>query len=189
MADLTQLKIQVSAAVIKKLNGKKTKINQEVAKELKEHNLLMLNRGIDTRGKRIRSLRPDYNKRKKSSKERNKMIRSGRDSKTEYAAKKSPNYGRLSGTTFSALKFKVSFASGKQTKSSVTLNVQASGGKRTKYWTWLEKNYGATKGWFGKGRKKTYKKAQRFYYGVVETGAYRKQLDKKIKAIILKYAR
>ena len=193
MSVLTQAKIQLDAILVKRLSKHKRAINKDVAELLKEHNLLMLNRGIDTRGKRIPSLTKDYKARKKSGSERRKMMRSSGDSPTQYAAKKAPNHGRLSGRTFSALKFKVSFAAGKQTKSSVTLNMQAAGGKRFKMWDYLKSNRGATRGWHKKGQKKgklkSYSKAQRYLYGIVEKGAYRKQLNDKIKAILIKYAK
>ena len=193
MSALTQAKIQLSRAVIKKISAHKSAINKDVSELLKEYNLLMLNKGIDIRGKRIPKLTKDYKRRKSSAKERREMMRSSGDSPTKYAAKKQPNHGRLSGQTFSAVKFKVNFAAGKQSASSATLNIKVTGGKRHKLWEYLASNRGATRGWHKKGQKKgklkSYSKAKRYLYGVVQNGAYRKALDKKIKAIFIKYSK
>ena len=193
MSALTQATVQLTEVIKKRTDKHKTAINKDIAELLKEYNLLMLNKGIDIRGKRIPKLTKDYKRRKSTAAGRREMMHASGDSPNDFAAKKQPNHGRLSGKTFAAVKFKVTFAAGKQSGSSSTMNIKVTGGKRHKLWEYLASNRGATRGWHKKGQKKgklkSYSKAKRFLYGVVQKGAYRVQLDEKIKAIFIKYSK
>ena len=171
MAKFAKLKLQLEAAAIAKAKKNQGKINRLFEKLAKQYNLAQLNSGVGTDGKKVAKLTKDYRSRKSNSRERNRMISSKRDSKTEYAAKGSPNFGRLSGSTFSALKFK---STTNYKKTVVEIKLSSTLGRRNKIAEYLEKNFGATRGWHKKGqkpgKKTTYSKAKRFYYGV-PTGA------------------
>jgi len=128
------------------------------------------NAGIDYYGKRIPKLTENYELRKRGGRELANLIRrSGKA--TKFKANGTPNHGRLTGQFFSAMTFKIlnTTIKAKQILIDILLDLKSDQVKKVK---WLESKTGATRGWGGRGKKKTYSKAQRFIWGLAKSGAW-----------------
>lgn len=137
--------------------------------------------GIDYTGKRIPALTKEYSFRKRT--QLRKLLK-GRKT-TQFKAKGVPNHGRLSGEFFSAMKFKIIKTQILKNNISIDVSLYLKGDQDKKV-RWLESSTGATKGWFGRGKKTTYSKAQRFIWGLSQQGKWKTREEEMIKQAFIK---
>jgi hypothetical protein len=181
MANFKRIDLLLSEAQIAFVKRNKSLINKIVSEECYKENRFALNRGIDTRGKRIPEFSKMYRKRKSSSRGRSQMTKGKKTTSNKAVSGK--NYGRLTGLLLTLLKYKSTVVIiGRK----AVIKITWSAGIRSRLIKWLEKATGAVK---TKKGKKTYRKKQRFYIGVPIFGAGVKRLNKNIEKRIYKEAR
>lgn len=123
--------------------------------------------GISYKGQRLPKLTENYNERKKNK--LSELIK-GKQT-TTFKAVGVPNHGRLTGQFFTDMFAKITSTKigTKDSRFEITMQIKSRSAKKP---SWLESATGATRGWFGRGKKKTYSKKPRYIFGLSEAGAW-----------------